>query len=117
MILTMPTMTIPLKTDKHGRILVSGTRVTLDSIIGFYLQGESPEELHKGFPTVPLADIYAVIAYYLAHREEVDAYLQARYEEAERVRQEIEASYTPEQKARLEYFRALADQKREANER
>lgn len=90
-----PTMTIPLQTDEHGTIHVANTRVTLDSIINFYLQGESPEDLHKGFPTVPLSDIYAVIAYYLARRAEVDAYLTKRNDEAERIRQEVEEKYPP----------------------
>jgi len=89
------TMTIPLRTDEHGSIRVSGTRVTLDSIINYYHQGESPEALHEGFPTVPLTDIYAVIAYYLAHQDELDAYLKRHEAEAERIRQEIEAKYPP----------------------
>jgi uncharacterized protein (DUF433 family) len=90
-----PTMTIPLRTDEHGTIRIGNTRVTLDSIINFYLQGESPEDLHAGFPTVPLSDIYAVIAYYLSHRAEVDSYLKKRNDEAERIRQEVEAKYPP----------------------
>lgn len=90
-----PTMTIPLRTDEHGAIRVANTRVTLDSIVNFYLQGESPEDLHRGFPTVPLSDVYAVIAYYLAHRAEVDAYLKRRNDEAERVLQEVEERYPP----------------------
>ena len=90
-----PTMTIPLRTDEHGAIRIGNTRVTLDSIINFYLQGESPEDLHAGFPSVPLSDIYAVIAYYLSHRAEVDSYLKRRNNEAERIRLEVEAKYPP----------------------
>ena len=37
-----------------------------------------------------LADIYAVIAYYLRHREEIEAYLDAREQHAEAVHQRIE---------------------------
>ena len=92
---------VPLKEDQDGNIRVSGTRVTLDTIIGFYRQGETPEDLHEGFPTVPLADIYAVIAYYLANQDEVDAYLKQRDEEAERVRQEWETRNPPPTKAEL----------------
>jgi uncharacterized protein (DUF433 family) len=90
-----PTMTIPLSTDEHGAIRVSGTRVTLDSIIHRYLQGQSPEALHEGFPTVPLTDIYAVIAYYLAHREDIDLYLHQQVDAAERIREMFEAKYPP----------------------
>lgn len=95
MIANEPTMTIPLRTDEHGTIYVSNTRVTLDSIVNFYLQGESPEDLHQGFPTIPLSDIYAVIAYYLANRDEANAYLKRRNDEAQRIRQEIEVAHPP----------------------
>lgn len=95
MIATHPTLIVPLHTDEDGNIRVSRTRVTLDTIVGFYKQGDTAERLHEGFPTVPLADIHAVIAYYLAHREEVDAYLQRREEEAARIRAEWEAKYPP----------------------
>jgi uncharacterized protein (DUF433 family) len=107
------TVTLPMKMDEHGAIRVSGTRVTLDTLIVCYQQHESPETIHEGFPTVPLADIYAVIAYYLAHQDDVDAYLKQRDEEAERIRQEVEASYTPEQKAHTERLRTLLAQKRQ----
>jgi hypothetical protein len=39
-----------------------------------------------------LADAYGAIAYYLRHRKEVDDYLGSRREEAEKLRQEIEAT-------------------------
>lgn len=106
------TMTVPLRTDENGAIRVSGTRVTLDTIIARYHQGDSPEAIKEGFDTLPLNDIYAVIAYYLAHRDELDAYLQRREVEAERIRQEVEANYTSEQKASNERIRRLTIEKR-----
>jgi uncharacterized protein (DUF433 family) len=115
MIANLPTLTIPLQADTNGTIRVSNTRVTLDTIIARHQQGNTPEAIHSGFPTVPLTDIYAVVAYYLAHRAEVDAYLKVRDEEAERIRQEVEANYTPEQKARTEEFKRLLAQKRQQN--
>ena len=102
---------LPMKTDEHGTILISGTRVTLDTLIACHKQGDSPEAIREGFPTVPLTDIYTVIAYYVAHQEEVDAYLKQRNAESEHIRQEIEANYTPEQKARTEHFRAQLAEK------
>jgi uncharacterized protein (DUF433 family) len=105
-------MIVPLRMDEHGAIRVSGTRVTLDVVIARYHQGDDPEAIHEGFDVLPLNDIYAVISYYLAHRDEFDAYLKRRDEEAERIRQEIEANYTPEQKARHERLRQLVEEKR-----
>ncbi len=101
-----PTLTVPIHTDEHGAIRVSGTRVTLDTLIARYQQGDKPEDIHEGFPTVPLTDIYIVIGYYLSHRAEIDAYLQRREAEAERIRQDAEAKYPPEFKARIADFEA-----------
>lgn len=105
-------MIVPLQTDDYGSIRVSGTRVTLDVVIARFHQGYSPEAIHQAFSSVPVSDIYAVISYYLAHREELDAYLKRRDEEAERIRQELEASYTPEQRAFNERVRLLVEEKR-----
>jgi uncharacterized protein (DUF433 family) len=112
MIALPETVALPLKLDEHGVIRVSGTRVTLDTVIACYHQGDSPEAIHEGFDVLPLNDIYTVIAYYLAHRDELDAYLKRGQEEAERLRQEWETNYTPEQRAFNERIRKLAEQKR-----
>ena len=116
MINTPITIDVPLRTDADGVIRVGNTRVTLHTLIGFYKSGQTPEDLHDGFATVSLADIYAVVAYYLANRDTVDEYLHQIDIEAEQIRREIEANYSPEQKARLEYFRKLAAEKRQAKD-
>lgn len=89
------TITIPLKTDEHGAIRVSDTSITLDAVIGRYHMGDSPEAIHDSFDALPLNDIYAVIAYYLAHRDALDAYLERREEQATQIRQEWERQYPP----------------------
>ena len=109
MIALPETVILPLKLNDDGAIRVSGTRVTLDTLIHFYQQHETPEDLHEGFPSVPLADIYAVIAYYLAHQEEVDTYLNRRGAEADQIRQEWEARNSPPSKTELQ---ARLDKKR-----
>ena len=106
------TLSIPLQTDESGAMRVGGTRVTLDVIIARYQQGDTPEAIHEGFSTIALSDIYAVIAYYLAHQDEIDAYLERRDAEAERIRREVEANYSPEMKARTAHFRELLAMKR-----
>ena len=111
------TMNIPLQTDSTGTIRVSGTRVTLDTVIGRYLLGDSPEAIHHSFDVLPLNDIYAVISYYLANRDALDAYLKRRAEEARRLRDEIEASYTSEQRERNALLRARMDEMRRAQDK
>ncbi len=85
-----PKITVPIHTDEHGTIRVGGTRVTLDTVIACYHQGDTPERIHSGFSTLKLADIYAVIGYYLSNQEEVDAYLRQQDEEAEQLRHQLE---------------------------
>jgi uncharacterized protein (DUF433 family) len=101
MIALPETVALPLKLYEDGAIRVSGTRVTLDTLIHFYQQHETPEDLHEGFPTIPLADIYAVIAYYLAHQAEVDVYLNRRIEESNHIREESETHNPPATKSEL----------------
>jgi len=91
MTLTIATDPVPLSVDPHGVVRVGGTRVTLDTVIGLFNQGHAPEWIADGFPTLELADIYAVIGYYIRHRLEVDAYLARRKKEAEVLRRQIEA--------------------------
>ncbi len=88
---------VPLRADPNGVIRVGQTRVTLLTIVARHKSGGSPEDIHRGFPTVPLADIYAVLAYYLAHQETVDEYIRQTEQEAEETRRKIEAlpSYKP----------------------
>ena len=87
---------VPLRIDQDGVVRVSDTRVTLDTVVGTFLMGVAPEEIATRYPSVPLADIYAVISYYLHHQTDIDQYLQQRERAAERVRRENEARWSPE---------------------
>jgi uncharacterized protein (DUF433 family) len=62
--------------SRDGGFWVSGTRVSLDSVVLAFLEGLSPETIAaECFPTLTLEQVYGTIAYYLAHRAEIDAYL------------------------------------------
>ena len=74
---------------------VTGTRVPLDSILFAYNEGATPEEIVEQFTSVPLGDAYAVIAYYLHNRDEVDQYLTERTAQRAGIRQEIESRWDP----------------------
>ena len=88
-------LAVPLKTDADGVIRVGGTRVRLDTVIYAYNQGDTPEEIIEQYPSLKLADVYAVISYYLQNRTEVEEYLRLRGKEQERVRQMNEARFDP----------------------
>jgi uncharacterized protein (DUF433 family) len=58
--------------EREGNLYIGKSRVTLETIILKWRAGDRPEQLHEGFPSVPLAAIYGAIAYYLEHQQELD---------------------------------------------
>jgi hypothetical protein len=56
--------------------------------------GACPEEIVEQFDVLRLDDVYAVITYYLRHREEVRAQLAQEDRNADEVRQRTEAEYS-----------------------
>lgn len=80
----------PLRVDEGGAVRVGNTRINLDLVVEQYENGMTPEDMVRAYDTLVLADVYAVIAYYLRHRDEVRAYLMRRGEEAAALRAKIE---------------------------
>jgi uncharacterized protein (DUF433 family) len=62
--------------EREGCYRVLGKRVSLDSIVYLFLKGASPESIVQSFPVLTLEEVYGGIAFYLANRQTVDAYLQ-----------------------------------------
>lgn len=93
MVATTITEVVPIKTNKDGVILVSKTRVTLDTIIHAFNEGATAEEIFYQYPSVPLADIYSVIGYYLRQKKQVDSYLRRREKQAVVIRLENEKRF------------------------
>jgi uncharacterized protein (DUF433 family) len=82
---------VPLSVDPHGTVRVAGTRLTLDTVVDAFKRGDSPQEIAMAFQGLELADVYAIIAYYLRHTSDVEAYLLRQEEKAAAIRQKIEA--------------------------
>jgi uncharacterized protein (DUF433 family) len=96
MIETTPiTEIIPIYTDEHGRMRISGTRVLLDVVIAAYHHGASPEHIVQRYPSLNSEQVYLSLGYYLRHRAQVDAYLAQQAAEAEAFRQQWEAENPP----------------------
>ena len=89
-------MAVPRADREHGAIRVGGTRVTLGTVICAFNDGDSPEEIAHSYSTLRLADVYAVVAYYLRHKEAVDDYLREREQEATALRRETERRFPPD---------------------
>jgi uncharacterized protein (DUF433 family) len=77
--------------QRDGGYYVAGARVSLDSLVYAFRRGASPESIRRSFPVLALEQVYGAIAYYLAHEQEIDAYLLESEREAESQRTEINA--------------------------
>ncbi len=84
---------------------IKGTRVSLDSIVYSFLNGQTAESIAQSFPILSLEQVYGSIAFYLANRKEIDAYLE-----------QGEADFKAARKASREadpmFYQKLADARR-----
>ena len=80
----------PLHRDASGALRVGHSRVLLELVIRAFQDGATPETIAQRYPTTTMADIYAVIAYYLRHREDIEVYIEEREQRAQEVRQRVE---------------------------
>jgi len=86
---------VPLQADAHGVIRMAGTRVSLDTVLGAFRRGATPEEIVQDYSSLDLGDVYATIAYYLKNRPVVDAYLQEQQRKGQEVQHQMEAEFDP----------------------
>src|SRR5438093_12460350 len=80
------TKPVPLHLDAAGVLRVGNTLVSLDSVLAAFHDGATPEETVQQYDTISLADVYAVISYYLEHQQDIDTYLAARRTQREQLR-------------------------------
>ena len=73
--------------QRNDGYVVAGTRVSLDSIVYAFLEGQSAEAIAQAFPVLTLEQVYGAITYYLAHRDEVDQYLESCRQDSAAARQ------------------------------
>ncbi len=86
----------PLETNVDGVVQVGKTRVTLDTVVTAFNQGMTAEEIVYRYPSLKLADVYATIAFYLNHQQEVETYLQQRQQQAQEIRKINQAKFDPQ---------------------
>jgi len=93
--------------EKHDDAYrIRGTRISLDSVVYAFLNGQTAEAIAQAFPLLTLEQVYGAIAYYLAHRETVDAYLaqgEVAYEDLRRATREADPMF----------YQKLADARRQ----
>ncbi len=84
---------------------VAGTRVSLDSIVYAFLDGQTAESISQSFPVLTLEQVYGAITFYLANRLDIDSYL-------ERVKADFETMREAAVKSDPMFFRKLAEARR-----
>jgi uncharacterized protein (DUF433 family) len=90
------TLTVPLRQDPPGVLRVGKTRVLLEMVVRAYQRGASPQDIVRMYDALDLADVFAVIAFYLAYPVEIHEYLHRCDGEADAVRRKIEAAQPPQ---------------------
>ncbi|MDZ4771128.1 MAG: DUF433 domain-containing protein [Chloroflexota bacterium] len=89
--LTIDTLIAPIRINATGIALVGDTRVPLSAVVTGFRNGDSPEQIVDNYDALTLADVCAVIAYYLRHREVVDGYLAELLASAADARRDLES--------------------------
>ena len=81
----------PLRVVEGGAVHVGESRISLDVVVEQYKNGMTPEDILRAYETLKLAEVQAVVTYYLQHRDAVRLYLKQQEEEAEALRAKIVA--------------------------
>ena len=63
------------------RPIIKGTRTPVRSIVGYYKMGMSVDEILSGLPHLKPAEVYAALAYYFDHKEEIERDIEEDSEE------------------------------------
>jgi uncharacterized protein (DUF433 family) len=113
----MPDMTIepepvPLRWDDHGRLMVVGHRTPLEIIVHAYRRGRSAEAIHESYPSLALADIYVLLAFYLRNQDQIDAYVDEQDRLGEEARARHELAHPVEQGLRAKLLARLEESER-----
>ena len=93
---------MPLRQNEYGVVYIShsevqpdgtvqlrNSRIMIELIIEEYRDGSTPEQICQVWTSLSLADVHRLIAYYLLHTEEVEAYMSEQAQEAARIEQEL----------------------------
>lgn len=91
--------------QRDGGYWVVGSRVSLDSIVYAFLEGQTAESIAQSLPVLSLEQVYGAVAFYLANRSDVDRYLS-------RAREDYDAKRRAARDADPTFYQKLADARR-----
>ncbi len=73
--------------QREGVYRIAGTRISLDSVVYAFREGQTAESIAQSFPLLTLEQVYGGIAVYLAQQPAVDDYLEREEADYEAFRQ------------------------------
>ena len=77
-----------------GKPRIAGTRVRVQDIVACHeFQGMTADEIVAGYPQLTLGDVYAALAYYHDHRDQIRAQMKEDEEFVTRFRQQYQVSH------------------------
>ncbi len=79
----------------NGVLRVTGTRVSLETIVTAFDQDATAEQMVDHFPTLDIASVNEVVAYILKNRAAIDKYIARQRERAAKLQAEIEKRFPP----------------------
>ncbi len=71
-----------------GKARIDGTRIAVEHIAIAYNSGQSIDEIVGSYQGITHADVFAALAYYYDHKEEVDAMIKQDEQEYEKLYRE-----------------------------
>ena len=96
--------------NRDGGYFVSGTSISLDSIVYAFRRGASPETIKSSFPILTLEQVYGAITFYLSQQPKIDEHLRKSEEAYEVARQ---ANHEQLRKEKPELWERLTQAKEE----
>jgi uncharacterized protein (DUF433 family) len=103
---------VPLKKWDAGSVRVTGTRIHFNIVVGLYRRDGTVQDLLEALPDLSPATAHRLVAYYLEHQSEVDAWIEQIDREADEIWEKLEEiAPTKELRARL---RAQLEERRAA---
>ena len=90
---------------RYNGYWIANSRVSLDTIVYAFLDAQSPESIAQSLPVLTLEQVYGAIAFFLAHRAEIETYL-------ERAKTDFDTKREASRKADPMFYQKLADARR-----
>jgi uncharacterized protein (DUF433 family) len=72
-----------LTRDTDGEVRLTDHRIGLYTLVHDYREGWPVERIAAGYPSLPLALVYKVLAFYLENQREIDTYVESYQAELE----------------------------------